>query len=161
MELLIPVLSALLVELLIKIIEKIFRAKNFDSDGTLSLEQVRWQKFLYSIRRFASTTVFLIAVGALCFYALQQVFFPRIEGCVMRKGAVTYNIPWGNPGSPLTMGCGYFFDMQNEKGDWYRLSSDNSNIDGQWVEASYIDFRLCRAKSPTDPWWRCVVNKRE
>ena len=158
MELLTPVLTAIIADLAVKVIEKLFQPKSQVADGSLTEKQLRWKKFLAFLNRAGSISVVVVALVMLSYTVIQQRYFPRLEGC-LKQGAVALNVPWGNKSTNLTVGCGYFFDAQSAKGDWLRLSSDNESVNGKWVERTYVEFKLCKVDASQPVWLPACILK--
>lgn len=148
------VLSTVAAALILKMIEKGFEAKDNASHEELTQSQIRRQKLLKSLSQIAIFLTIFLALSSLGYKALEQKYFPRIEGCVESSNAYVYEVPSGNRGSPLSDGC-YFFDGQDKAGYWLRLSNENENLDGKWVQSSLVEFRLCKL-TPEDSIMSCV-----
>jgi hypothetical protein len=152
------VLTTVVATIILKLIEKGFEAKDNASHETLTLAQIRRQKILRWLSQFAIFATVAISLFSLGYNSLEQTYFPRIEGCVQSSNAYVYDVPSGNRGSPLSNGC-YFFDRQDKNGYWVRLSDKNEHLDGKWVQASLVEFRLCKVNKPDDSVWTCIFTK--
>ncbi len=156
-DILLPVLVVILGDLSIKAIGRLFQPKPASPGVELTEGQLRWQRFLKTANRWATWAVVIVALGTVGYYAIQQQYFPTVEGCI-KNGAVAKNVPEGNVVSPLTQGCGYYFDAQTPKGDWFRLSSDSKEIDKTWVARTYVVLRLCKMNAYAPSLWSCITS---
>jgi len=137
------VLSAIIATIVSKVIERVFDPKSHNVDGTLTEEQLKRQKLLKWLTKVTTYLTFIVLFFTVVYFYAQQTFFPRIEGCVDSSNVYVYNVPSGNRESPLSDGC-YFFDAQDKSGYWLRLSDENKNLDGRWIQASMVEFRFCK-----------------
>jgi len=145
---------------IIKLIEKGFEAKDNASNETLTESQIRRQKFLKQLGQFEIWATVIIALVSLGYSELQQKYFPRVRGCIESTNAYVYDVPSGNKGGPVSQGC-YFFDMQDKNGYWFRLSSENENLDRQWVQSSLVKFSLCKSDNLQGNFLSCVFSNKK
>lgn len=140
------ILSAIIITIVTKVIERIFEPKPQNADGILTESQIKQKKFFKYLVNFFTYATFLLLFSTVVYFSLQQKYFPRIEGCVDSSNVYVYNVPSGNRESPLSDGC-YFFDAQDKSGYWLRLSDENKNLDGRWIQSSTVEFRFCSIDS--------------